>query len=70
MRELKRTTGEVGGTEETKKFASQIFAGLAKLEKSAGQGNAKAAKADYVEAVEALEAWVVLAGFSNSVKGL
>lgn len=70
VQDLKRTTTEVGGTDETKAFASQIFAGLAKLEKSAGQGNLKGAKADYVEAVEALETWAVLAGFSSSVQGL
>lgn len=70
MRELKRTTSEIGGSAETKKFADQIFAGLSKLEKSAGQGNAKAAKSDYVSAVEALETWAVLSGLSGSVKGL
>lgn len=70
MRELKRATSEIGGSDQTKKTATAIFDGLSKLEKSAGSGDAKGAKADYVEAVVALEAWTVLAGLSDSVKGL
>ena len=70
VEDFQRATVALDASEAEKAQATAIFDGISSLKASAGSGDLKGSKRQYVTLVAAVEGWAKSTGLSANLKGL